>query len=61
MILNSGSEHHLQYSVIIVGAGISGLTAARDLIEQYPDLLIVEASCCTGGRVKEVQDHTKAV
>ena len=31
------------HSVVIIGAGISGLTAARELVTQYPDLLVVEA------------------
>lgn len=42
------------HSVVIVGAGISGLTAARELVKQYPDLLVVEARQQKGGRVCEV-------
>ena len=42
------------HSIVIVGAGISGLTAARELIKQYPDLLVLEARQKGGGRVCEV-------
>lgn len=42
------------HSIVIIGAGISGLTASRDLIESYPDLVVVEARKQKGGRVAEV-------
>ena len=43
--------HH---SVIIIGAGITGLHAAQLLKQQYPDLLVVEAQDRIGGRIKQV-------
>ena len=46
----TGSFH----SVIIVGAGIAGLTAAKRLLPVFPDLLVVEAGANTGGRIKQV-------
>ena len=48
-------EKHPKHSVVVVGAGISGLTAARELVKQYPDLLVVEARQQKGGRVCEVR------
>lgn len=42
------------YSVIIVGAGIAGLAAARELLSTFPDLLLVEASHRRGGRILQV-------
>lgn len=51
MSMVDGVPHH---SIVIVGAGISGLTAARELIARYPDLLVVEARQQKGGRVCEV-------
>ena len=46
-------------SVIVIGAGLSGLQAARTLSSTFPDLLIVEASEHIGGRVRQV--NTAAV
>ena len=42
------------YSVIVVGAGIAGLAAAKELLPRFPDLLIVEASHRRGGRILQV-------
>ena len=53
-------EHTSHHSVVIVGAGISGLTAARELIKDFPDLLIVEARKQKGGRVCEVSQDCSA-
>lgn len=43
------------HSVVIVGAGLSGLQATNKLLSRYPDLLLVEASSRVGGRVQQVQ------
>lgn len=48
-----------EVSVVVIGAGLSGLQAARTLSNPFPDLLIVEASEHIGGRVREV--NTAAV
>ncbi|HWI21577.1 MAG TPA: FAD-dependent oxidoreductase [Baekduia sp.] len=39
-------------SVVVVGAGISGLVAARDLVRAGIDVLVVEADDEIGGRIK---------
>ncbi|KAJ9516342.1 hypothetical protein QJQ45_001045 [Haematococcus lacustris] len=44
------------HSVVVVGAGISGLYAAHLLKAQFPDLLVVEAQDSIGGRIKQLHD-----
>lgn len=41
------------HSVIVIGAGISGLYAAKALRSHFPDILVVEASNRLGGRIKQ--------
>jgi monoamine oxidase len=41
-------------SLIIVGAGIAGLIAARELYEKF-DVLILEAAATTGGRIRTLR------
>ncbi len=41
-------------SVVVIGAGLSGLQAAQSLCSSFPDVLVVEASDHIGGRVREV-------
>lgn len=43
---------HSQYDVLIIGAGLAGLTAAQYLQTQDVQCLILEASDSVGGRVK---------
>lgn len=40
------------HDVIVIGAGFTGLTAARDLIDAGLDVIIVEARSRVGGRVE---------
>jgi monoamine oxidase len=42
------------HSVVVVGAGISGLYAAQLLRRQFPDILVVEAQDRIGGRIMQV-------
>ena len=39
------------HSVVVVGAGVAGLTAAGALQAAFPDLLLLEASARLGGRI----------
>ncbi|QEY52088.1 FAD-dependent oxidoreductase [Legionella longbeachae] len=45
----SWAEHH--YDTIIIGAGVSGLTAAKQLHHEHQDVLILEAKNRIGGRL----------
>ncbi|EIE19221.1 amine oxidase [Coccomyxa subellipsoidea C-169] len=47
---STGASFH---SIVVIGAGLSGLQAANKLVEKYPDLLLVEASSRLGGRVQQ--------
>jgi monoamine oxidase len=43
----------VKYDVVVVGAGLAGLSAARDLMTAGSDVLIVEARNRPGGRVEQ--------
>ncbi len=46
------------HSVIVIGAGISGLYAAQQVQQHFPDVLVVEAQNHNGGRVRQVGQYT---
>ena len=57
MTVAPGSQRQQEaayHSVVIVGAGVAGLQAARELLPSFPDLLVLEASDRVGGRIKQV-------
>lgn len=41
-------------TIVVIGAGPSGLYAAQCLKQSYPDLLVVEAQNHVGGRIRQV-------
>ena len=43
----------MKYDVVVVGAGLAGLSAARDLMKAGSDVLVVEARNRPGGRVEQ--------
>lgn len=43
------------YSVVVIGAGLSGLYCAQQLKKSLPDVLVVEADDDIGGRVRQVR------
>ena len=42
----------MQFDCIVIGAGLSGITAARDLQDKGRSVLVIESSDQVGGRVK---------
>lgn len=43
-------------AVAVIGAGVAGLAAARELGRVFPDVVLLEASDRLGGRVKQVRE-----
>ncbi|MCI4669494.1 MAG: FAD-dependent oxidoreductase [Bacteroidia bacterium] len=51
-----GSEESFEGKVIIVGAGVAGISAGHILSQKKIDFEILEASSVHGGRVKKIDD-----
>jgi monoamine oxidase len=51
---SSSDLQHVQNDVVVVGAGIAGLAAARALAEKGMRVVVVEARERVGGRVLSV-------
>jgi monoamine oxidase len=45
----------MRADVVVVGAGLAGLTAARDLAAAGTDVVVVEARGRAGGRVEQTR------
>ncbi|MET9842648.1 FAD-dependent oxidoreductase, partial [Streptomyces virginiae] len=45
----------MNHDVIVLGAGLAGLAAARDLAAGGADVLVVEARDRVGGRVEQTE------
>ncbi len=44
----------MTYDLVVLGAGLAGLSAARDLVAGGADVLVLEARNRVGGRVEQV-------
>ena len=44
----------MSYDLVVLGAGLAGLSAARDLVRGGADVLVLEARNRVGGRVEQV-------
>ena len=44
----------MTYDAVVLGAGLAGLSAARDLVHGGADILVLEARSRVGGRVEQV-------
>uniref|UniRef100_A0A8C9K6K5 Spermine oxidase n=1 Tax=Panthera tigris altaica TaxID=74533 RepID=A0A8C9K6K5_PANTA len=54
--LSRGLRRRGQPRVVVIGAGLAGLAAAKALLEQgFTDVTVLEASTCIGGRVQSVK------
>ena len=48
--ISPGAARH---DVVVIGAGLAGLYAARELRKRFVDVLLVEASAQVGGRIQQ--------
>lgn len=54
--LSSGLRTHRQPRIVVIGAGLAGLAAARTLLQSgFTDVTVLEASDHIGGRVQSVR------
>lgn len=44
------------FDIVVIGAGISGLMAARELAKKGKSVLVIEASGRVGGRINTITD-----
>jgi Monoamine oxidase len=59
--MSSNRTHRLRTDVVVVGAGVAGLSAARALREQGIRALVLEARSRIGGRILTVRPATSSV
>lgn len=53
-LINSGMD---KYDVIVIGAGVAGLVAARELAKAGKQVVVIEAQDYIGGRVKTIRER----
>ena len=58
---SKGSARAARHDVVVVGAGLAGLYAARELRKRFIDVLLVEASAQLGGRIQQVRMYSLAL
>jgi len=57
--ININSDSQMEFDVVVIGAGLSGLCAARKLVENDVSVLVVEARSRVGGRTYNQPVATK--
>ena len=50
-----------QWDVVVVGGGLAGITAARDLRQRGVSTAVIEASDRLGGRTYTIEDEGRTV
>lgn len=53
-LIPNSSTANIQPKVIVIGAGIAGLTAAKSLVDQHIPVLVLEARDRIGGRINTI-------
>lgn len=51
--INPGADNAGRHDVVVIGTGLAGLYAARELQKRFVDVLLVEASAHVGGRIQQ--------